>query len=75
MSHKDKPKALPYEPSKGVPYVPPELVAYLEYCFPDRLPSQLLGLPEVARRVGQQDVIRVLRLHLDSQLSKQMEDT
>lgn len=69
------PKDKPYDPAKGVPYVPPELISYLEYCFKDQLPSQLLGAPELARKVGQQDVIRLLRQHLDHQLSKQMEDT
>lgn len=62
-----------YDPAKGPPYVPPELVAYLKTIFRDQLPTGQYDLRGVDRQVGQQDVIRFLAQRVKVQLEKQME--
>lgn len=55
--------------SDKFPYVDDKLVAALEKLFPDRLPDSASGLnmADVARLIGQQEVIRYLKKRLSIQ--------
>lgn len=56
------------------PYVDPQMVQWLGEIFPDRLPRDFSDLnpAEMARRFGQQEVIRLLRNRADAQARKDM---
>lgn len=62
-----------HDPAKGPPYVPPELVGYLLAIFRDQLPTSEFDLRVIDRKVGQQDVIRLLANRVEHQLKTQME--
>ncbi len=58
-------------PSDLIPGLSPALVEAVERLFPDRLPSKPLAAEEVARLIGQQDVVRKLRAALDEAMAHQ----
>ncbi len=50
------------------PPISPQLINWLAQVFPNRLPSTLAGgIEQVARLVGQQDVLTKLRAELERQ--------
>lgn len=46
-------------------HVPTPLLEALKERFPDRLPTDICGATDIARKVGQQDVIRFLQRQHD----------
>lgn len=62
-----------HDPNKEPPYVPPELMGYLLAVFRPELPTNVESLRDVDRKLGQQDVIRLLAQRVKTQLNQQME--
>lgn len=58
--------------SKTFPYVEKALFDYLEKVFPNSLPVKLLSEAELARLIGQQDVINRLRQIHSEQIKQEL---
>lgn len=64
-----------YDLSKGAPFVPKEVVDWLSICFPDTLPATPISQVELAVKVGQQMVIKMLRAHSNRDLAAELVGT
>lgn len=58
--------------SDPIPYLDKSVLDYLDVIFPNRLPSQLISEAELARRVGQQDVVSRLRQIYETQVKQSL---
>lgn len=57
------------------PYIPYDIVDYFIKVFPDNLPSKEVGVFELGRLIGQQDVIKQIKtVHKWSEESLEEED-
>jgi hypothetical protein len=61
--------------SKTFPYVERSLLEYLDKVFPNSLPVKLLSEAELARLIGQQDVIARLRQIHTEQVKQELGGT
>ena len=58
--------------SNPIPYLEKDVLLYLDAIFPNMLPSKPISEAELARMVGQQDVIRLLKQIHETQVKQQL---
>lgn len=58
--------------SNPIPYLEKDVLRYLDAIFPNMLPSKPISEVELARMVGQQDVIRLLKQIHETQVKNEL---